>query len=55
MTAAVTARVPLVFACQMVIAIMGVAMYVAAAAILERRWTGWATRGVETGGYSGGG
>jgi NitT/TauT family transport system permease protein len=39
--------VPLVFAGLIVIAAMGVTMY-AAAAILERRWTGWATRGVQT-------
>jgi NitT/TauT family transport system permease protein len=46
-TASSTFRVPLVFAGLIVIAAMGVTMY-AAAAILERRWTGWATRGVET-------
>ena len=47
-TASSTFRVPLVFAGLIVIAAMGVTMY-AAAAILERRWTGWATRSVETG------
>jgi NitT/TauT family transport system permease protein len=46
-TASSTFRVPLVFAGLIVIAAMGVTMY-AAAAILERRWTGWATRGVQT-------
>lgn len=45
-TASSTFRVPLVFAGLIVIAAMGVTMY-AAAAILERRWTGWATRGAD--------
>ena len=47
-TASSTFRVPLVFAGLLVIATMGVAMYAAAAA-LERRWTGWATRSVDMG------
>lgn len=47
-TASSTFRVPLVFAGLIVIAAMGVAMY-AAAAVLERRWTGWATRSADTG------
>lgn len=45
-TASSTFRVPLVFAGLIVIAVMGVAMY-AGAAVLERRWTGWATRGMD--------
>jgi len=53
-TASSTFRVPLVFAGLIVIAFMGVSMY-AAAAIFERRWTGWATRRGETSGYVGGG
>jgi NitT/TauT family transport system permease protein len=36
-------RIPLVFAGLVVIAVMGVLLY-AAFAVLERRWTGWATR-----------
>lgn len=47
-TASSTFRVPLVFAGLIVIAAMGVAMY-AIAAIMERRWTGWATRGFQAG------
>lgn len=47
-TASSTFRVPLVFAGLIVIAAMGVMMY-AAAAIVERRWTGWATRSVDAG------
>ena len=43
MTASATFRVPLVFAALLVIAAMGVAMY-AAAAVLERRYTGWSVR-----------
>jgi NitT/TauT family transport system permease protein len=50
-TASSTFRVPLVFAGLIVIAVMGVAMY-AGAAVLERRWTGWATRGMDAGGFS---
>jgi NitT/TauT family transport system permease protein len=46
-------RVPLVFAGLMVIAFMGVAMY-AGAALVERRLTGWSTRGGEGGLVSGG-
>ncbi|MFL6798114.1 MAG: ABC transporter permease [Xanthobacteraceae bacterium] len=53
-TASSTFRVPLVFAGLIVIAVMGVTMY-AAAAVLERRWTGWATRGHDPGAFSGGG
>ncbi len=36
-------RIPLVFAGLIVIAVMGILLY-AAFAVLERRWTGWATR-----------
>lgn len=43
LTASSTFRVPLVFAALLVIAAMGILMY-AAAAVLERRYTGWATR-----------
>jgi NitT/TauT family transport system permease protein len=50
-TASSTFRVPLVFAGLIVIAVMGVAMY-AGAAVLERRWTAWATRGVDAGSFS---
>jgi NitT/TauT family transport system permease protein len=41
------------FAGLLVIAALGVLMY-AAASILERRFTGWATRGVD-GGFAAGG
>jgi NitT/TauT family transport system permease protein len=54
MSASATFQVPLVFAGLLVIAAMGIAMYMAAA-VLERRWTGWATRGSDFGGYVGGG
>jgi NitT/TauT family transport system permease protein len=53
-TASSTFRVPLVFAGLIVIAVMGVTMY-AGAAVFERRWTGWATRGNDLGGFLGGG
>jgi NitT/TauT family transport system permease protein len=43
LTASSTFRVPLVFAALLVIATMGILMY-AAAAFVERRYTGWATR-----------
>jgi NitT/TauT family transport system permease protein len=43
LSASSTFRVALVFAALLVIAFMGVIMY-AAAAVLERRYTGWATR-----------
>lgn len=46
-------RVPLVFAGLMVIAFMGVAMY-AGAALIERRLTGWSTRGGDGGLVTGG-
>jgi NitT/TauT family transport system permease protein len=42
-------RVPLMFAGLIVISIMAMAMYVAFAA-LERRMTGWATRGMDAAG-----
>lgn len=51
-SASATFQVPLVFAGLVVTAAMGIAMYLAAA-VLERRWTGWATRGSEIGGYVG--
>ncbi len=54
MTASSTFQVPLVFAGLLVIAAMGILMYMAAS-VLERRWTNWATRGSEIGGYVGGG
>lgn len=54
MSASATFQVPLVFAGLLVIAAMGIAMYMAAA-VLERRWTGWATRGSDLGSYVGGG
>jgi NitT/TauT family transport system permease protein len=47
-------RVPLVFAGLLVIAALGILMY-AAAAFLERRFTFWATRGVDGGGFATGG
>jgi NitT/TauT family transport system permease protein len=53
LTASATFQVPLVFAGLFVVAGLGIAMY-AAAAVLERRWTAWATRGTEIGGFSGG-
>ena len=43
LTASSTFRVPLVFAALLVIAAMGILMY-AAAALVERRYTRWATR-----------
>jgi NitT/TauT family transport system permease protein len=46
-------RVPLMFAGLLVIAALGIVMY-AAASILERRFTGWATRGID-GGFAAGG
>jgi NitT/TauT family transport system permease protein len=53
LTASATFQVPLVFAGLFVVAGLGIAMY-AAAAVLERRWTAWATRGTEIGGFTGG-
>lgn len=47
-------RVPLVFAGLLVIGALGIAMY-GIAALIERRFTGWATRGVEGGAYATGG
>lgn len=52
LTASSTFQVPLVFAGLFVVAGMGIAMY-AAAAVLERRWTGWATRGADFGRFAG--
>lgn len=43
LSASSTFRVPLVFAALLVIAAMGIVMY-ALAALLERRYTGWAVR-----------
>jgi NitT/TauT family transport system permease protein len=54
MTASASFQVPLVFAGLLVIAAMGIVMYMSAA-VLERRWTGWATRGSGTETYVGGG
>ncbi len=54
LTASATFRVPLVFAGLLVIAAMGIAMYMGAA-VLERHWASWATRGTDLGGYAGGG
>ena len=47
-------RVPLVFAGLLVVAALGIAMY-AVAAVLERRFTHWATRGMDGGGFATGG
>jgi NitT/TauT family transport system permease protein len=47
LAASSTMRVPLMFAGLIVISIMAMAMYVTFAA-LERRMTGWATRGLDT-------
>jgi NitT/TauT family transport system permease protein len=49
LAASSTMRVPLMFAGLIVISIMAMAMYVAFAA-LERRMTGWATRGMNAAG-----
>ena len=46
-------RVPLVFAGLLVIAFLGIAMY-AVAALIEKRITGWSTRGVDGGLVTGG-
>src|SRR5947209_6137926 len=55
LSASATFRIPLVFAGLLVIALMGIVMYLAAAR-LERRFASWATRGSEIGGgYMGGG
>jgi ABC-type nitrate/sulfonate/bicarbonate transport system permease component len=54
LSASATFRIPLVFAGLLVIATMGIVMYMAAS-VLERRWASWATRGSEIGGYMGGG
>jgi len=54
LSASATFRIPLVFAGLLVIALMGIIMYLAAAR-LERRFASWATRGSEIGGYMGGG
>jgi NitT/TauT family transport system permease protein len=54
LTASATFRVPLVFAGLLVIAAMGIVMYMVAS-VFERRWASWATRGSEIGGYMGGG
>lgn len=54
LTASSTFRVPLVFAALMVIAAMGILMYVTAS-LFERRYTRWAMRGLDRGGYATGG
>jgi NitT/TauT family transport system permease protein len=54
LTASATFRIPLVFAGLLVIAAMGIIMYMVAAGF-ERRWASWSTRGSEVGGYMGGG
>jgi NitT/TauT family transport system permease protein len=46
-------RVPLVFAGLLVVAALGIGMY-AVAAMLERRFTHWATRGMDSGFATGG-
>jgi NitT/TauT family transport system permease protein len=46
--ASATFKIPLMFAGLVVVAVMGIAMY-AAAAIIERRTTGWATRTMDFG------
>ena len=47
-------EVPLAFAALLVTGAMGIGMYAVASAI-ERRMTGWATRGVTTGSFAQGG
>ena len=47
-------RVPLVFAGLLVIAFLGIVMY-AIAAVIEARFTGWATRGISGNDYATGG
>ncbi len=54
LSASATLRVPLVFAGLLVIALMGILMYLVAARA-ERHFASWATRGSEIGGYMGGG
>jgi NitT/TauT family transport system permease protein len=54
LSASATFRIPLVFAGLLVIALMGIVMYLGAAR-LERHFASWATRGSEIGGYMGGG
>jgi len=54
LSASASFRVPLVFAGLLVIAAMGIVMYMGAA-VLERRWTSWATRSTEIGSLGGGG
>jgi NitT/TauT family transport system permease protein len=54
LSASSTFRMPLVFAALLVIAAMGILMY-AAAAILERRYTRWAIRGLDRGNIAAGG
>ena len=54
LSASATFRIPLVFAGLLVIAFMGIVMYMGAAR-LERRFASWAMRGSEIGGYMGGG
>jgi NitT/TauT family transport system permease protein len=47
-------EVPLAFAALLVTGAMGIGMY-AVASVIERRMTGWATRGVNTGSFAQGG
>jgi NitT/TauT family transport system permease protein len=54
LSASATFRIPLVFAGLLVIAFMGIIMYMGAVR-LERRFASWAMRGSEIGGYMGGG
>jgi NitT/TauT family transport system permease protein len=54
LTASATFRVPLVFGGLLVIAAMGIIMYMAAS-VLERRWASWATRGSDISSYASGG
>jgi NitT/TauT family transport system permease protein len=54
LSASATFRVPLVFAGLLVIAAMGIAMYMGAS-LLERRFASWAMRGSDLGSYTGGG
>ena len=53
LSASASFRVPLVFAGLLVIAAMGVAMYMGAS-LLERRFASWAMRGSEVGGQAAG-
>jgi NitT/TauT family transport system permease protein len=54
LSASSSSRVPLMFAGLLVIAALGIVMY-AIAALIERRFTFWATRGIDGGGFAAGG